>query len=68
MAAYCVDKNAQANGGYEVHKAGCPYMPALENRMYLGDFASCHEAVRKAMESYPKADGCFFCSKECHKS
>lgn len=68
MALYYVNKNAQANGDHEVHKSGCSYMPSPENRMFLGDFSSCHGAVREAKKTYPTADGCYHCSPACHTS
>ena len=68
MTQYYVNKNAQANGDHEVHKSGCSFMPSSENRQSLGDFPSCHGAVRKAKGIYPKADGCYYCSPACHTS
>jgi len=66
MARYYVNKNAQANGDHEVHKTGCSYMPASENRIYLGEFSSCHGAVRKAKKHYSQVNGCYYCSRACH--
>jgi hypothetical protein len=67
MPNYYVNKNAQPNGDHEVHKTvGCPTPAAPENRHPLGNFPSCHGAVRKAKEIYPKADGCANCAPECH--
>jgi hypothetical protein len=63
---YYVNKNAQANGDHEVHKEGCSYMPYPENREYLGDFSSCSPAVTKAKRRYPRANGCYYCSKPCN--
>lgn len=68
MARYYVNKNAQSNGDHEVHKQGCSFMPDESNREYLGDFPSCHGAVAKAKQHYPKSNGCFYCSRECHTS
>jgi len=68
MATYYVNSNAQANGDHEVHKSGCSYMPSAENRVYLGDFATCHGAVRKAKQLYPRSNGCYYCCPECHTS
>ena len=65
MALYYVNKNAQSNGDHEVHKSGCDYMPSEKNRLYLGSFANCFDAVRKAKKTYPKSNGCYHCSKEC---
>lgn len=66
MAMYYVNKNAQANGDHEVHKSGCQFMPAAENRIYLGDFADCHAAVREAKKHYKQSNGCYYCAKPCH--
>lgn len=63
---YYVNKNAQSNGDHEVHKDGCDWLPELKNRIYLGYFASCDEAVIKASEHYSQVNGCYFCSEECH--
>ncbi len=66
MAAYYVNKNAQTNGDHEVHKTGCSYMPDAGNRLYLGDFNNCHDAVREAKKHYAQSNGCYYCSPECH--
>ena len=66
MALYYVNKNAQTNGDHEVHKDGCSFMPESDNRIYLGDFASCAPAVKKAKEYYTQSNGCYWCSRDCH--
>jgi len=66
MAHYYVNKNAQANGDHEVHTTGCRFMPAAENRIYLGDFANCYPAVREARRYFTQVDGCYFCARECN--
>lgn len=66
MNNYYVNKIAQPNGDHEVHKDSCDRMPASHNALYLGAFASCMEAVRKAKGIYPSADGCFHCIPACH--
>ena len=69
MAKYYVNNNAQSNGDHEVHKSGCVHMPEERNRQYLGDFVSCHNAVKEAKKKYhSQSDGCFYCSNECHTS
>ena len=64
MPRYAVNRVAQSNGDHEVHKEGCTYWPT--NRDNLGYHVTCHTAVLKAKLSYPTANGCFFCSRECH--
>lgn len=66
MAKYYVNKNEQETGEHEVHKSGCSWMPDSDNRIYLGDFTSCHGAVKKAKEYYDDVDGCYYCSNDCH--
>lgn len=66
MARYYVNKNAQTNGDHEVHTTGCSYMPHQDNRIYLGDFTSCHYAVAEARKHYHQVNGCYYCSNECH--
>lgn len=66
MTRYYVNQNAQANGDHEVHRFGCDWLPARENRIYLGRFNSCHSAVQKAREYYNQVNGCYYCSNACH--
>jgi hypothetical protein len=66
MAKYYMNKNAQSNGDHEVHKEGCSHMPKPQNQKYLGMFNSCHAAVQEAKKWDPMADGCYYCSRECH--
>ena len=68
MDKYYVNKNAQSNGDHEVHKAGCTYMPDSQNRLYLGEFSSCHGAVAEAKKYYSKSNGCYYCCNPCHTS
>ena len=68
MAKYYVNKNGQANGDHEVHKLGCTWIPNVENRIYLGEFDNCKDAVKEAKKYYTKVNGCYYCSKECHIS
>ena len=67
MARYCVNTNAQDDGYHEVHNVDtCTYLPDQGNRFGLGSHSTCQEAVTEAKKTYPKSDGCFFCSKGCH--
>ena len=66
MALYYVNKKPQDNGDHEVHKSDCFHMPSSENRMHLGDFSNCSDAVREAKKNHPQSNGCYYCSLECH--
>ena len=71
MPNYIVNSNAQANGDNEVHVTpkqhnSCTY-PAAANQVSLGYHATCVGAVAEAKaKGYAKANGCFYCAKECH--
>ena len=66
MASYYVNKNAQSNGDHEVHTTGCSFLPKIENRIYLGEFDNCKDAVEQAKKHYTQVDGCYYCSRDCH--
>ena len=68
MPKYYVNKNAQSNGDHEVHTEDCSYLPDPQNKLYLGYFSNCHDAVREAKKTYPQSNGCFYCSYACHTS
>lgn len=67
MTIYYVNKNAQANGDHEVHTSICSHLPDSNNRIYLGIFSTCKEALAEAKKYYSQADGCYYCCNECHK-
>jgi hypothetical protein len=68
MNDYYVNKNQQSNGDHEVHKSGCSWMPAEQNRIHLGKFDNCHKAVQAAKRHYSKVNGCYYCCRKCHTS
>jgi len=70
MPYYYVNKNAQAfpeNEEHEVHQEGCPTPPLVENRLELGYFPDCQQALAAAKKYYNKVDGCAHCVPQCHK-
>lgn len=66
MAIYYVNNKAQANGDHEVHKEGCSWLSLASSIKNLGDHLNCKSAVRSAKQTYHQANGCFYCSNECH--
>ena len=66
MALYYVNKNEQLNGDHEVHKEGCQFLLTINNRIHLGDFSNCHDAVVEARNHYQLVIGCYYCSRACH--
>lgn len=63
---YYVNKREQPTGEHEVHTSSCIYIPSEENKMFLGNFDSCRDAVREAGKHFDSVDGCRHCSKACH--
>lgn len=68
MHNFFVNDYPQSNGDHEVHKEGCFYLSLVFSKTGLGYHTNCHSAVRKARNYYQNADGCFYCSSDCHKS
>jgi len=66
MATYYVNRNQQSNGDHEVHAQGCNWLPLESNRIYLGEFSNCKQAVAAARAYYTQVNGCYFCSPSCH--
>ncbi|TPD62728.1 hypothetical protein FIV46_01225 [Emcibacter nanhaiensis] len=66
MARYYVNENAQSGGEHEVHRGDCSWLPKRENRIYLGDFSSCHPAISAARAHFLNVDGCAHCCPACH--
>jgi hypothetical protein len=66
MALYYVNMNSQPNRDHEVHTTDCSFMPDSDNRIYLGDFASCQPAIAKARQYFAQSNGCYFCARQCH--
>ncbi len=63
---YYVNKISQANGDHEVHTLSCSFLPEEGNRIYLGDFSTCTDAVKEAKKHYAQCNGCYYCSRPCH--
>ena len=63
---FYVNKNAQPNGDHEVHRSTCAWLPDVENRIYLGDFATSQAAVQVTYSEHSELAGCCFCCPESH--
>jgi hypothetical protein len=71
MPNYCVNKNAQpGSDDHEVHDLASPYgcLPDISNKLELGYFSSCAEAVQAAKQVYSDSNGCYYCAPACHSS
>jgi hypothetical protein len=64
---YFVAREAKTNGVHEVHDQTCRWLPASENRIFLGEHLSCHTAIIEAKRYYKQVNGCKRCSLACNK-
>lgn len=69
MAYFYINRNAQDDGYHEVHddSANCSHPPLPENRVRLGYYNTCSEAIAAARAANPSLliDGCYYCT-DCH--
>lgn len=66
MKKYFVNEKSQSNGDHEVHHENCSFLAFIENKKFLGEYLNCKDAVSEAKKIFPKSNGCFYCSSECH--
>lgn len=65
MKKYCVNTKPQDHGEHEVHSHDCALKPM--NFKDLGYHLDCHSAVSLAIETYPRANGCRACCRDCYR-
>lgn len=63
---YYINATPKIDGWYEVHAISCVQTSLIKTTVPLGEYTSCQEAITAAKLKYPKADGCYYCCKECH--
>lgn len=68
MPHYIVNTNSQPNGDHEVHRTdNCTRLPLPHYQEALGWHQGCASAVAAAKaKGYRTANGCYYCSSECH--
>jgi hypothetical protein len=66
MEHYYVNDAPQPTGEHEVHTTSCEHFDIMKNRIYLGYFSNCHDAIAMARRVYLTVDGCFHCCQPCH--
>ncbi len=68
MPNYFYNIHCDDNGYFEVHSETCPFLPAPQNRVDAGNHDNCHQAIAyMKLTANRNYDGCYHCSKECHK-
>ncbi len=68
MKRFIINKNPQPTGEHEVHdEERCVHLPLKENRILIGYFETCREAILVAKTRWPSydIDGCAYCTL-CH--
>jgi len=58
---YYVNKQSGYNHNHVVHAAGCPFLPAPAERLFLGSFYHVNAAILQAKKYYSGAMGCETC-------
>lgn len=58
---YYVNKQSGYNDNHVVHTAGCPHLPDMDNRLFLGSFYHVNAAILQAKKYYAGAIGCENC-------
>lgn len=67
MPEYVVSRKAQNNGDHQVHRDTCRRSPGPGNFDPLGSHDDCRSAVIAAKaKGYSNANGCAWCSRDCH--
>lgn len=67
MPNYIVNTRVDDNGYHEVHTSHCGHLPDSQNQRWVGSFDTCRLALKAAEGlGYSPADGCGFCSPDCH--
>ncbi len=67
-SSYYVRKYPQLNGTYAIHKEGCPFLPVIEKRIWLGEFSSFREAAVNAELFFSEVSYCCYCSGAYYKN
>jgi hypothetical protein len=58
---YYVNKQSGYNDNHVVHAAGCPHLPDMDKRLFLGSFYHVNAAILQAKKYYAGAIGCENC-------
>jgi hypothetical protein len=61
MDYYFVNKEALENGDHEIHSGGCRRCSSDRNRIYLGFFLDCGDALTIAGRFYDRVILCRLC-------
>jgi len=67
MNKYYISKKSRQDGTFSVHKEDCPFLNESEQRIFLGRFDTCKDAIKTARIFFLKSDACYFCLKEFSK-
>lgn len=68
MPRYYVHTKSQPNGSHHVHRAECGFLPEEPQRVFLGFFNRCADALEEAKKHYSDVNGCYYCARDCHRS
>ncbi|MBK7128317.1 MAG: hypothetical protein IPM74_12190 [Crocinitomicaceae bacterium] len=63
---YYVNVKTESDGSHQMHTTYCAFRPSAEsNRIEVGKFSSCNEALIKAHAIFDLVRACHFCCHAC---
>lgn len=65
MSAFYVSQFVSNCGIHAVHRRGCGGIPEPRKRLYLGEFATCEDALVEARRHFALVEGCPDCAPRC---
>lgn len=66
-SSYYVRIKPQLIGTNSVHKEGCPFLPDIKDRIYIGEYCSGSAALRDAKLYFSEVSCCCFCDRESRR-
>jgi hypothetical protein len=66
LISYYLSKKTLETGEHEMHTSSCVILPDPNDRIYLGIFYNCQDALREAKRYFDDVDGCSFCTDCCY--
>ncbi|MES9961686.1 MAG: hypothetical protein ABW089_14745 [Sedimenticola sp.] len=66
MEKYYLSTAPQQNGEYDLHVGTCNFLPAMKERIFVGEFSNFNTAMKEARKRFKPVNGCYWCLRECH--
>ncbi len=67
MINYYISTDKDYSMGHGIHQEDCNHMPLIKNRIYLGSFYNCRQAMRLTKLTFQNCYPCEFCMSDCNE-